>query len=487
MSIVRDSSVDRLTLCLTMAAALATVVGVGIGILGPTVGITAVVARVIIGWGGSALAAIALGTLVARHMVDTRRAQLYLERLNHQKFDSLPSIDNHSAWYNILETLRESYVEVQSRAVDAEQSRAALEVRYRRCLVECERMQKILAVVSEPLIAVDAYDEVLLTNNAAERLLELQSQPTEKRVLGQIRHCEKLLSLIKDTQRRKTPSSRTEELEIEQRDGSRRWYSASVTSLQANADQEKTDHHGVVAVLRDISSLKQVQRHNAEFVSNASHEMKAPLAGIRAYVELLADGEAEDEETREEFLKVINSQTDRLQRLVDNLLNLARIEAGVVKVHKHQQPVNEILAEAFSIVQPSAEAKQIELVSLLSEMYLGSYVDRDLMLQTAINLLSNAVKYTPNGGKVVLRSRLLGDEVQFEVEDTGVGLSPEDCDKVFEKFYRVDKDKNMAAGTGLGLPLAKYIVEDVHGGRLSVKSQLNVGSTFMVNIPAASR
>src|SRR5205814_1768429 len=180
-----------------------------------------------------------------------------------------------------------------------------------------------------------------------------------------------------------------------------------------------------------------------EFVSAASHEMKAPLAGIKAYTEMLADGDAEDEATREQFLGVISSQTERLQRLIENLLNIARIEAGVVKVSKLSQSLNDLLAEALRVAGPSAEAKQIELCSELSPLYLGVLVDRDMMLQAAINLLSNAVKYTPSGGRVMLRSRLAGDEVQFEVEDTGVGLSPEDCIKVFDKFYRVDKDKNM--------------------------------------------
>jgi len=120
-------------------------------------------------------------------------------------------------------------------------------------------------------------------------------------------------------------------------------------------------------------------------------------------------------------------------------------------------------------------------------MYLGVLADRDMLLQSAINLLSNAIKYTPEGGRVTLRSRLVDNEVAFEVEDTGVGLSEEDCRRVFEKFYRVKKDKTMASGTGLGLPLAKHIVEDVHGGRLTVQSELGAGSTFCVTLPNAGQ
>ena len=238
-----------------------------------------------------------------------------------------------------------------------------------------------------------------------------------------------------------------------------------------------------MAVLRDIGRQKALQKRNAEFVSAVSHEMKTPLAGIKAYVELLVDGDAEDEQTREEFLEVINSQADRLERLINNMLNLARIEAGVVSVNKNSRSLNELLEEAVHVVHPAAEAKQIELATELSPLYLGVLADRDMLLQSAINLLSNAIKYTPDGGRVTLRSRLADQEVTFEVEDTGVGLSEEDCQRVFEKFYRVKKDKTMASGTGLGLPLAKHIVEDVHGGRLSVQSALGAGSTFRVTLP----
>ena len=240
-------------------------------------------------------------------------------------------------------------------------------------------------------------------------------------------------------------------------------------------------------MLRDIDDQKALQKRNAEFVSSVSHEIKTPLAAVKAYVELLADGDAEDPQTREEFLGVINSQADRLQRLIDNMLDLARIEAGVVNVSKRPRSLNELLEEAVRIVRPSAEAKGIELASELSPLYLGVLADRDMLLQAAINLLSNAVKYTPSGGRVTLRSRLDDDQVRFEVQDTGVGLSPEDCRRVFEKFYRVKKDQDMAPGTGLGLPLAKHVVEDVHGGRLIVESILGQGSTFIVTLPSAGR
>ena len=402
----------------------------------------------------------------------------------------LPPLNPRSPWCEILNRVEGRFTAAAERGAELEQARSAWELRCRRASGEYERLSKILSGLPEPVFAVNEFDEIWLTNPSAEQLLGLEAEAGQKRLLSRLERCERLIGLLHDTRRRKVPTTRTDELELAGPDGGRHWYRVSVTSLPNGAAAPaatESSADGVVAVLRDISTQKAAQRNNAEFVSSASHEMKTPLAGIKAYVELLADGDAEDEETREEFLKVINGQADRLQRLIDNLLNLARIEAGVVQVSKQPQSLNDLLQEAINVCQPSAEAKSIQLVAELSTMYLGVLVDRDMMLQAAINLLSNAIKYTAPGGKVTLRSRLLGDEVQFEVEDTGVGLSETDCQRVFEKFYRVEKNKGMAQGTGLGLPLAKYIVEDVHGGRLGLTSKLDVGSTFSVVVPAAAR
>ena len=378
-----------------------------------------------------------------------------------------------------------SFATLSERVQDVEQSRAAIEIRCRRAQQEAERIRAIFTGLSEPILAIDRYDELVMANRSAEELFAFSGNAVAQRAVQQIVRSQKLIELLTGTARRKSSTARTEEIELTDADGQAHWFKVTAAKLDSNAND--SDGQGAVAVLRDISDRKVLQKRNAEFVSSVSHEMKTPLAGIKAYVELLADGEAEDEATREEFLGIINGQTDRLQRLIDNLLNLARIEAGVVQVHKQPCSLNDILEEALRVVRPGAEAKQIELLGDLSPLYLSVLADRDMLLQSAINLLSNAIKYTRPGGKVTLRSRMADEEIRFEVEDTGVGLSGEDCSKVFEKFYRVKKDKEMAAGTGLGLPLAKHIVEDVHGGRIVVESELGKGSTFAVVLPHAGQ
>jgi len=403
--------------------------------------------------------------------------------------DGLAPLPPENPWRGVARQIHETIAGLRQRVQDLEHARTSLEVRCHRVTQQADQIRQILSGLTDPILAIDDYDEIVLANRSAERLFQIEPEKAETKALGQLVRCQKLVQLLSSTRQRKTAVHRTDELEIADAEGRSRWYQATAIKLGAagKTAQEKTVAEGAVAILRDIGDQKALQKRNAEFVSSVSHEMKTPLAGIKAYVELLADGDAEDEETREEFLGVINGQADRLQRLVDNLLNLARIEAGVVSVSKQQRALNEILEEALHVVRPSAEAKNVELLSELSPLYLGVLADRDMLLQAAINLLSNAIKYTRSAGKVTLRSRLADEQVRFEVQDTGVGLSEEDCRRVFEKFYRVKKDKEMASGTGLGLPLAKHIVEDVHGGKLTVESILGQGSTFIVTLPGAGQ
>jgi len=385
-----------------------------------------------------------------------------------------------SALTKIVEQLQD-----QEEQIDGLSQRcASSEVKAKIADSKISQVHSVVEELVEPVLVINHYGEITILNQCAKDLLGLADVEIGTDIAKVLR-CEPLLQLLNEMRRRKLKSSRVTELEFADPDGEKHWYRVTANTVRSAFEDDSPNdaNFGAVAVMRDISGYKAIQRRNAEFVSAVSHEMKTPLAGIKAYVELLADGEAEDEQTHDEFLNVINSQADRLQRLIDNLLNLARIEAGVVSVSKKPRSMNDLLEEAYSIVQPTAEQKNIRLSLELSPMYLGVLADRDMILQAAINLLSNAVKYTPEGGKVTLRSRLADREVQFEVEDTGVGLSPEDCDMVFEKFYRVKKNQKMASGTGLGLPLAKHIVEDVHDGTLKVKSKLGKGSTFTIALP----
>ena len=359
------------------------------------------------------------------------------------------------------------------------QAQAVAEIRAQKATMVARQIASVLDLLPDPVLVVNGFDRVEVANSAAREFLGLKELDTDdgrscvgnelfQELMARIRRLK-----IRDTQ-----------FDWEGNDGDDHRFHFRVLVREWRPDGQESSLPSLAIVLEDTSSLTNLRKRHAEFVSAVSHEMKAPLAGIRAYVELLADEDV-DETTRDEFVTTIESQIERLQRLIENLLNLARIEAGIMKVKKQNYSLNEILEDAARVMRPHAEQKHIDFQCELSPLYLGVVADRDLLLQAAINLLSNAIKYTPDGGKVVLRSRMEEEYAAFEVEDTGVGLSPEDCQRVFERFYRVESHKNMAPGTGLGLPLTKHIVEDVHGGRITVRSELGKGSTFVVEIPRA--
>jgi two-component system phosphate regulon sensor histidine kinase PhoR len=217
-----------------------------------------------------------------------------------------------------------------------------------------------------------------------------------------------------------------------------------------------------------------------DFVSNVSHELRTPLASIKAYVELLIDGEADDEKTKREFYEVIQNEANRLGRLIDNILNISRIESGLVKINKKPQTLTGVVTDAMEVVAPQAAQKGVRLSEKLTPVAYRAMADRDMLFQAVLNVLGNAVKYTPAGGEVTVETAV--DEsrrkVTVRITDTGVGIPPQDLPYVFEKFYRSEANNRMAPGTGLGLSLVKHIVETVHQGRTFVESEVGKGSTF---------
>ncbi len=188
-------------------------------------------------------------------------------------------------------------------------------------------------------------------------------------------------------------------------------------------------------------------------------------------------------EERVELCKYIDQQVDRLTRLVNHMLNIARIESGVIRVQREDSELNEVLSNAIQVVRPSADEKEIQVIEELSDLYLATHIDRDLFGEAIINLLSNAIKYTPAGGEVRLRSRLDEDQAVIEVRDNGMGIPPESLPRLFSRFYRVPQNCGAASGTGLGLSLVHGIVTELHNGSIQVTSKVGEGSCFTVRIP----
>ncbi len=418
---------------------------------------------------------------VHRH---NRQLRHSMRQLAQQPVDAWPEVElKHlrlSPWWESgFEPLLESMQAAAKRLLELEQKQLQQQLEQRS---EPDRsFHQFLESLPDPVMLLDAQGRLTAANAAAHRVLGLNAGAELPLGLDQLNE-PWLKRLWEQLRQRRVPGTASCELQRKVA-GTTRCYEATATSF---GTPEAPNHFSAWSViLHDHTPLKTAQGRHAEFVSAVSHEMKAPLSGIRAYTEMLLDGEAEDPETLEEFLRVIDSQADRLRRLIENLLNLARIEAGVVQVEKKVVPLNEVLEEAVRVLRPTAEEKGIQLRSELSPLCLRVLGDRDQLLQAAINLVSNAIKYTPEGGWVVVRSRSRDESVQFEVEDSGVGMTQEEVKRVFDKFYRIKQNNHMASGTGLGLPLAKSIISDLHGGTIRVESNPGQGSLFIVELPSA--
>lgn len=239
---------------------------------------------------------------------------------------------------------------------------------------------------------------------------------------------------------------------------------------------------GAVLVIYDITEFKNVEVMRKDFVANVSHELKTPITSIRGFAETLLDGAAEDPEARSQFLNIIFDESKRIQLLIDDLLILSKLEKDESTINVSTVHVELMLDEILPLVQQHADQKQIE-VQVDAEEELKFEADEDKMKQILLNLLTNAISYTPEKGLVSVKIKEFEDKVCFIVKDTGIGIGKEALPRIFERFYRVDKDRSRdTGGTGLGLAIVKHIVE-VHKGEIEVESELGKGTTFAVYIP----
>jgi two-component system phosphate regulon sensor histidine kinase PhoR len=244
---------------------------------------------------------------------------------------------------------------------------------------------------------------------------------------------------------------------------------------------------GVVAILADVTEIRSIDRMKSSFVAMASHELRTPLTAIKGFSSTLLEGLDDEMYTKEdqrEFLGIVVGECDRLRRLIDDLLNTSRIEAGESLSPNYGQVDLTDLIHKVAMVQRQATNKhtiKVEIENPLPKLIVG---DQDKMDQILTNLMNNAIKYSPNGGDVVIHARNEGKTLLIGVKDQGLGIPKDHLGKVFEKFHRVNNDDNRKIyGTGLGLFLVKHLVEQVHMGKIWCESEVGVGSDFMFRIP----
>jgi signal transduction histidine kinase len=235
------------------------------------------------------------------------------------------------------------------------------------------------------------------------------------------------------------------------------------------------------------AKLQELDRLKSDFVSNVSHELRTPLTAIRMAVDNLLDGvSGELSPTLQRYLTRVKENTDRLVRLIADLLDLSRIEAGRVELHPAPVPLAELFRELAEGLRPMAAAKALRLEITPGPTPLRALADRDKLHQVLTNLVGNAVKFTPEGGRIRLGARPApAGQVEVSVEDSGEGIPPEELQTIFEKFHQVRRrGQAKTQGTGLGLTIARSLIE-LHGGRIWVESQVGRGSTFRFTLPAA--
>jgi two-component system phosphate regulon sensor histidine kinase PhoR len=252
----------------------------------------------------------------------------------------------------------------------------------------------------------------------------------------------------------------------------------------------REDDAGALVVIEDVTQQRVADESRNQFVAHATHELRTPLTAIRLYVEQLLEadtpeGEAMDATARAQALNVVNLESRRLERIVGDMLSVSEIEAGSMKLRTGDVRVGQMLDELRSEFDAPAKDKGLTLTFDLPPKLPVLQGDRDKIGMALHNLLGNAVKYTPRGGSVTLRVDGSGTSVNFEVIDTGIGIKPEEQDLVFERFYRAaDERLAQITGSGLGLALARDVAR-LHGGDITVTSELNKGSTFTLTLPGA--
>lgn len=334
------------------------------------------------------------------------------------------------------------------------------------------RLEAVLAGLDDGVVLTDAHGDVLRLNRAAEGMLATEQERATGRPFIQIARDHELDAQL----RAALAGRRAHRVEIEHGLNRRVLQSTAVTV------SGKAERLGLV-VLRDITELRRLESVRRDFVANVSHELRTPLTSIRALTETLQGGAVNDWETQEQFLQRIIGEVDRLTALVEDLMDLARLEAGRTPLHLDEYPAAEVIRTAGERLREQVTRAQLKLEYELPDDLPAVVVDRRRIEQVVLNLVHNAIKFTPVGGTVTIAAHRWGDAVAVEVRDTGIGIAREEQERLFERFYKSDKARR-TDGTGLGLAIAKHIVQ-AHGGEMSVESSIGHGSTFRFIVPAA--
>jgi two-component system sensor histidine kinase ResE len=331
---------------------------------------------------------------------------------------------------------------------------------------EKSKLENIMLSMSEGVVAIDHKGQVILANVPARKLLELGNANLNDKKIGmlisQAEVADLFLSAISSSQ------LRTAEITL----------GGKILFLQVAPLKTQESVWGAVGIIQDVTEGRHLEKMRSEFVANVSHELRTPMTSIQGFVEALMDGMAEDKDSQERCLRVIHEETVRLNLLVNDLLDLSRLETGQIKWPMEPVHLHSLFSQVIDKLQPQLEKQQLQAEIDCPPGLPPVLGSRDRIQQVLINLLGNAIAFTPHGGRILLDAQEEGPLVRISITDTGVGIPLEEQEKIWQRFHKVDKARTRGlSGTGLGLSIVKQIVE-AHGGEVGLHSMPGEGSTF---------
>jgi two-component system phosphate regulon sensor histidine kinase PhoR len=357
---------------------------------------------------------------------------------------------------------REIQKEIQK--LQQAQERAALQIQ--------TQQEALFNSMAEGLLLLDRDNKIQLANRAFNTLFGVTHDIRSRSILEALRLHE-LAELVEFL----GTAKQVVDAELRLLPPNERWLQVNGAAIFDSADQRQ----GTILVFHDLTRLKQLERTRQEFVANVSHELRTPLSLIKGYVETLLDGAKDNPEVAAKFLQTIDRNAERLKLLIEDLLTISELESGRVKLNLQPTALRPLIEKVLTDFKSRAEAKQMRLVDQSAELQVRA--DAGRLEQVLCNLIDNAIKYGRNQGSVSVRTQSVNGQIEVAIEDDGPGIPPESLERIFERFYRVDKARSREqGGTGLGLSIVKHIVAN-HGGRTWARSELGRGSTFYFTVP----
>lgn len=336
------------------------------------------------------------------------------------------------------------------------------------------RLSAVLNHMADGVLITGEGGQVQLINKAAARLLKTTEAQALGRTFAQVVPYYPLIDLWRACQ-----EQGIEQVEMVEIAHHNLFLHAIITPFVTSRTQ------GYLIILQDLTRVRRLETIRRDFISNISHELRTPIAGLKALVETLLGGAIKDKKAAKRFLKKMDIEVDALTQIVEELLELSRIESGRVPLKLKPTPVTAIIVPPVDRLRPQAERAGLRLELQMERNLPGVLADADRALLVLTNMVHNAVKFTPPGGRISVSARQEGDEVIFSVKDNGVGISAEDLPRIFERFYKADRARS-GGGTGLGLAIAKHIIQ-AHGGRIWAESVEGKGSSFFFTLPVTQQ